>query len=342
MLSTKLINGETVFAELALEWDALVEQSMTNTPFQNLAYQRAWWCYLQPPDSSLHTVVVRDEASRLVAVACFYLLDGILYFNGCVEETDYLDLITTPTQAEAAWTAVLDRLCNPDFPDWTALDLCNVPEASPTRRILRELASQRGFSFQEEVHEVCPIIRLPATFDDYLEKLDKKQRHEIRRKLRRAEAAGVRIRMIGPDDDLPQAVDEFLELLQKSSFEKRAWLNDGRRALFHETAQAALDAGTLQLLFIEVEGPAQAQALRPAAALFNFDYDGRIWVYNSGLDPAAFSSLSVGVVLTAKAIEMAIANGRSKFDFLRGSEPYKYRFGAEDTNVYRLHLQYRT
>ena len=105
---------------------------------------------------------------------------------------------------------------------------------------------------------------------------------------------------------MEQAVDEFLELLQKSTYEKRDWLNEGRRAVFHEAAAAAAGAGTLQLLFAEVNG-------QKAAALFNFDYDGRIWVYNSGLDPAAFGSLSLGVVLTAKAIERAIENGRTEF-----------------------------
>jgi hypothetical protein len=64
---------------------------------------------------------------------------------------------------------------------------------------------------------------------------------------------------------LTQAVDDFLTLLQLSTFEKRDWLNDGRRAVFHETARTALAAGTLQLLFIEIEG-------RKAATLFNFDY----------------------------------------------------------------------
>jgi CelD/BcsL family acetyltransferase involved in cellulose biosynthesis len=335
VLSTRLINGDAVFTELALEWDALAEISMTNTPFQSLTYQRAWWQRLGPTEGSLHTITAHNEADQLVAVACFYLVNGILYFNGCVEETDYLDLIAPAALAEAAWSAVFDRLCNPDFPDWTALDLCNVPEASPTRAILHTLAQRRGFSLREKVQEVCPIIHLPATFDAYLESLDKKQRHEIRRKLRRATAAGVTFQVVGPDDDLPQAVDDFLELLQKSTLEKRAWLNNGRRAVFHETAQAAMEAGTLQLLFVAVEG-------QKAAALFNFDYNGRIWVYNSGLDPAAFSSLSVGVVLTARAIEMAIANGRTAFDFLRGNEPYKYRFGAEDTSVYRIQLQYET
>jgi CelD/BcsL family acetyltransferase involved in cellulose biosynthesis len=78
---------------------------------------------------------------------------------------------------------------------------------------------------------------------------------------------------------------------------------------------------------------------RQAAALFNYDYNGRVWVYNSGFDPEAFSHLSAGVILTAKAIEKAIENGRTAFDFLRGDETYKYRFGAEDTTVHRIVLE---
>jgi len=146
--------------------------------------------------------------------------------------------------------------------------------------------------------------------------------------MRRADAAGVQLVKVTPDDDIKAAVDDFLDLLQKSTFEKREWLTEGRRAVFNDAAAAAQKAGTLQLLFLEVEG-------RKAAALFNFEYNGRIWVYNSGLDPDAFGNLSLGVVLTAKAIECAIENKNQTFDFLRGNETYKYRFGAKDTHIYR-------
>jgi hypothetical protein len=332
---TQLIHGERAFTGLAQEWDELASRGMTDTPFQSWSYQYAWWRHLQPSNATLHTITVCNDEDKLSAIGCFYLIDGILYFNGCTEETDYLDLISPGEAAEAAWETVIDCLCSPGFPYWTALDLCNVPAVSPTRSILPQIAQRRGFSFNERIHEVCPVIKLPATFDDYLANLDKKQRHEIRRKLRRADGADATITMVGPTDDVSQAVDDFLELLQKSTFEKREWLNEGRRAVFHETAKAAQANGTLQLLFIEIQG-------QKAAVLFNFDYRNRIWVYNSGLDPAAFGNLSLGVVLTAKAIEMAINKGRSVFDFLRGSETYKYRFGAEDTTVYRLRVERET
>ncbi|MBK8901187.1 MAG: GNAT family N-acetyltransferase [Anaerolineaceae bacterium] len=329
---TELINGSDVFTVLANEWDALAQRGMTNTPFQSLAYQKAWWTHLHPENGRLHTLTVRNEDKKLLAIACLYNLDGVLYFNGCVEETDYLDLITPTEQAEVAWRAILDCLCSPNFPEWHTFDLCNVPEASPTRSILPQEAQRRGFLFQETMHEVCPVLVLADTFEGYLDSIDSKQRREINRKLRRAEAADAEMVLVGPDDDVDTAVTAFLDLLQKSTFEKRDWLTDGRRAVFYDAARAAHKAGTLQLIFMEVRG-------KKAAALFNFDYNDRIWVYNSGLDPALFGALSLGVVITAKAIEHAIENGRATFDFMRGNETYKYRFGAEDTKIYRLHLE---
>ena len=170
---TELITGERAFTVLAAEWDPLVQRSMTNTPFQLLAYQH-------PEQGSLHTITVREENGRLLAIVSFYLLDSTLYFNGCVEETDYLDLIAPAAEAERAWTAVFDCLSSSGFPQWQALNLCNVPEASPTRTILTQLARQRGFSFQESLHEVCPVIQLPTSFDAYLDSIDSKQRREIR------------------------------------------------------------------------------------------------------------------------------------------------------------------
>ena len=331
-MSTELFIGEGAFDVLATEWDALVAHGMTNPPFQSLAYQRAWWTHLHPDGATLLTVAVRDDASRLAAIGCFFALDGALRFNGCVEETDYLDLIAPAEQAGSAWAEALSCLESVTSPEWTSLELCNVPAASPTRTILPALAAQRSYDLHEEQAEVCPTISLPDTFDAYLESLDSKQRREVSRKLRRAEASDMTTAVIGPDEDVDAAVDRFLDLLQKSTFEKRDWLNDGRRALFHEVARAAQAAGTLQLLFCGVEG-------RAAAALFNFDYRGRVWVYNSGLDPSAFAALSPGVVLTAAAIERAIALGRAEFDFLRGDEEYKYRFGAVDRPIYHLKLQ---
>ncbi len=331
-MKTELIVGESAFLELAGEWDRLASRGMTDTPFQTLDYQKAWWTHLHPQNSTLLTVASRDENGQLVGIGCFYNFDGGLYFNGCVEETDYLDLMVAADLAEAVWESTLACLQDIELPSWSSLDLCNIPETSPTRTILPLLARRHALSYEEKMSEVCPVITLPDSFEAYLEMLESKQRRELSRKLRRAEAADVSTTIISSADNLEAEVDEFLDLLQKSTFEKRDWLNDGRRAVFQDVARAAQSTGILQLMFTSIEG-------RRAAALFNFDYKDRIWVYNSGLDPSAFSALSPGVVLTATAIEQAIKLDRKEFDFLRGNEEYKYRFGATDTRIFHQRLE---
>ena len=326
MIQTTHIVGTAAFDQLSAEWDSLATIGITDTPFQKLSYQKIWYEHLGEGD--LHTLAVRD-GETLIGIGCFNLRGDLLTFNASKEETDYLDVICSAENAPVVWREILTCLCTGAGIEWSTLDLYNIPAESPSMTIVPELAAECGLSFAQERAEVCPIITLPETYDDYLAGIDKKQRHELKRKGRRANGAGAEVRIVNADDDLSAEVDAFLTLLQSSTQEKRDWLNDARTAAFHALSKAALDDGTLQLMFIEVDG-------EKAATLFNFDYKGRTWVYNSGLNPDLFGRLSLGVTLSAKAIEKAIELGHSEFDFLRGDEQYKYRFGAVDREIFRL------
>jgi CelD/BcsL family acetyltransferase involved in cellulose biosynthesis len=94
-----------------------------------------------------------------------------------------------------------------------------------------------------------------------------------------------------------------------------------------KTIHCAFDEGCLQLSFLEIDG-------KKAAAYLSFDYLDRIWVYNSGLD-RQFMEYSPGWVLLAYLLRWSNENHRSEFDFMRGDEDYKYRFGAIDRFVVR-------
>ena len=328
MIQVKHIVGTRAFDELSAEWDTLAATGITDTPFQTLAYQKSWFTHLGTGE--LHTITVRDD-DHLIGIGCFNLRDQTVFFNASKEESDYLDIIAAEEHAAIVWQAVFDCLAGPQVGQWQTLDLYNIPAESISRNIIPTLATSRGFSFADELAEVCPTIALPDSFEAYLAGLDKKQRHEIKRKMRRAKGAEAVLQIISAEDDLTAEVDAFLDLLQKSTPAKRAWYSEPRAALFHDVAQAAQDAGTLQLMFIEVDE-------RKAAGLFNFAYKGRTWVYNSGLNPDVFGRLSLGVTLSSLAIQTAIELGHSEFDFLRGDEAYKYRFGAVNREIYRLQV----
>ena len=77
-----------------------------------------------------------------------------------------------------------------------------------------------------------------------------------------------------------------------------------------------------------------------AAAYLCFDFGNRLWVYNSAID-SRFSSLSVGWVLLAHLLQWAIENRRAAFDFMRGPEDYKLRFGGVPGKIYRSQISRR-
>jgi CelD/BcsL family acetyltransferase involved in cellulose biosynthesis len=321
------------FWALRPEWNDLLQRSRSNTLFLTWEWQSTWWKHLG--EGSLLLLGFRsEEDGRLVGVAPLFRASSdegrpVLFVIGCRDVSDYLDLIIEEGQEDAVYRALLDYLGR-EAQDWDLIDICNIPQDSLTHTRLREMAEASGYQTLVEVEDVCPIIELPDTWDKYLMMLSKKQRHEVRRKLRKSAAeADTRFVVIGEEHDLKVAMKDFIDLHQKSTPEKDQFMDPVMQGFFFDMAQILQEQGWLQLVFVEMDG-------EKAAALLNFDYGDGILVYNSGYDPARFRNLSPGIIVTARSIQHAVALGRARYDFLRGDEVYKYRFGAQDTQVRRL------
>jgi CelD/BcsL family acetyltransferase involved in cellulose biosynthesis len=163
------------------------------------------------------------------------------------------------------------------------------------------------------------------------EQVDKKQRHEIRRKMRRAAEYEQPVRWYIVEDEasLDAEIEAFLRLMAYDE-EKNRFLTGAMRQQMRQAMHAAFRGGWLQLAFMEVNG-------EKAAGYLNFDYNQHIWVYNSGLD-FRFREISPGWVLVGHLLQWANDNQRQYFDFMRGDEEYKYRFGAIDRRVVRAKI----
>ncbi len=323
-----------VFETLHAEWNGLLARSITRVPFLRAEYQRAWWQHRgggEWPEAELAVVTARDEAGELIGVAPLFAAPDAqkrraLMLVGSHAISDYLDLIVAPPDLEAFAAALLERLAAPDAAGWEVLDLYNLPAASPARAALASAASARGWSAAEQPLEQTPIIHLPDNWDAYLAMMDKKERHELKRKIRRAEGGEDKIewRFTGAE-----MAGTFLDLMAQDAARAR-FLTPAMRDQFQAIVKAAGEQGWLKLAFLEVNGA-------PAAAYLNFDFENQVWVYNSALDQR-FGALSAGWVLLGKLLQWAIDNRRATFDFMRGDEDYKFRFGAVGEKVYRLQM----
>jgi CelD/BcsL family acetyltransferase involved in cellulose biosynthesis len=293
---------------------------------------------VEQDDAILRTRLRGDPRVALTAVAP----TAKAVFFGATYHADYATLLARPDDLPAVAEAIVDALAaspdahDPDHPaPWDVVDLrrlrCGDPAASALAQAFRARVGS-GWTMVSEREDVCPVVTFEpgADFEAYLGTLGKKERHEVRRKLRRAEAAGdVRLeRATDPVADL----DEFVDLHQKRWGERGLFPptpgGDQSRTFVRRLFELLGDDGTFQLHFLAVAGR------RIAAGIWFEDADAW-YLYNAGVDPDA-RELSPGILMGAKVIEAAIAAGRRRFDYLRGDEPYKYEWGAVDEPIQRI------
>ena len=324
---------------LATKWNALVETGVTNAPFLRYEYLSTWWSTKgggEWEQASQLAVITACEASQLVGIAPLFLTTNrdrqtALMLLGSIEISDYLDLIVSPDRHHAFVSGLLSWLKSDFSSGWQILDWYNLPENSPSLAALKTSAAENNWDFAEDIYQPSPFIHLPGDFETYLNGIDKKQRPEIRRKIRRAEESGRGMRwyIVSDASQLDAEMEEFLTLMAHDP-EKAAFLTDTMRVQMKKSVSVAFSAGYLQLAFLEVDG-------EKACAYINFDYDNKIWVYNSGLD-RRFMDLSVGWVLLGYLLQWANDHKRAEFDFLRGDEDYKYKFGGQKRHVMRVKI----
>jgi CelD/BcsL family acetyltransferase involved in cellulose biosynthesis len=329
-----------VFDQLKAEWNALLDHSVTRVPFLRAEYQQAWWAERgggEWPQAELSVVTARGDDGSLAGVAPLFQArnrDGrpALLLVGSIEISDYLDFVVAREHVEEFCAGLLDRLAGDDVPVWEVLDFFNLPSPSPTRAALGRAASARGWAAGEQLLMPVPAINLPGDWETYLTTMvEKKERQEIRRKLRRAEGGDDRVtwNMVDSPEglDLDAETEAFLQLMSHNPG-KAGFLTPAMRRQFHLIVRAAAENGWLRLAFLEVNG-------QKAASYLTFDYGNRLYVYNSAIDPR-FNGFSPGWVLLAYLLRWAIENKRAAFDFLRGEEDYKFRFGAVAGKIYRV------
>ena len=316
--------------ELKDSWNELLVSSEQNCIFLSHEWISSWWkCFSE--DNSLEILIFKDEEGSLAGIAPFMIKNKILSFIASQEVSDYCDVITHKETREEFYQNLLNYL-KTNYSDVAKIELMNLKASSPTLDFLPGLAPEFGYSSSCIQAEVAPLLELPSSYEDYMKGLSKKNRHELRRKLKRIESLeGVKITKVTETRELQPSLGKFIALHKEGSPSKeRFWKKKGMSDFFQEvTSRLALQKWVeLNLLFYED---------RIMAALLNFSYADTIYFYNVSFNKD-FARYSPGLFLFNHCIKQAIQEGKRKADFLRGREKYKYYFGAEDSKIFRLIL----
>ena len=307
-----------VDGEHPLEWDCL---------FVLPSWLKVWWSVFSN-ESSPYISAVRDK-EKLIGIAPLLVKGEEARFIGDPDVCDYQDFIVAPGRGREFFETLINFLRQQGI---RSLDLNTVRADS---KVLTELVTVAK-SLECEIfcaqEDFTLELDLPSSWDEFLGELTGKQRHEVRRKLRRLNEAGeVNYRVVEGLKEVMDEMETFLALFGLSRSDKAAFMTSQMNTYFRLLAESMAKANLLKLFVLDLDGT-------PAAAVMCFDYNSTIYLYNNGYD-GRFSSLSVGLLSKVLTIKDSIIKGRKKYDFLKGTEEYKHRLGGKPIPLYRCQVK---
>jgi CelD/BcsL family acetyltransferase involved in cellulose biosynthesis len=318
------------FMRLRAGWQMLL--GSINYPvsvFQTWEWCYSWWEAFRYKHDSLAILYMRD-GEEIIALAPLALrfsnqengqsLEAILLGSG---KSDYLDFLVKPEAQQPFAVAVLQTLHSMSV---DCLTMTDIPVWSPFTETLVKLAKDQGLLMTEGSGEICPFSRLPASWTTYLASRSRNLREQIKRARCKEDDQKIFYSVCASKTDLSLYQVAFLNLHQQW------WLLKGFEGVFSSieaqdfflnVSRRLFDAGQLHLSL-------QRTNEEYISAFLCFMFNGTFSYYLSGINPK-YSKLSPGVVHMSKLVEDAISTKCYRFDMLRGTELYKFRW-TDDVN----------
>ena len=314
-------------------WDSLLDHwHQTDYPLQwdclfvLPSWLKVWWHHFGN-GCEPYIVSIRNN-DRPIGVAPLWTRGKTARLVGEGSVCDYLDFVVEPDKAHAFYHLLLDHLKRKGI---ERLALNQLRPDSSVLAYLIPVAEKMGCQISFESSDQSFALDLPGSWDNYLNVLTGKERHEIRRKFRRLHEAGqINYRTVDDVTAVQNEMETFLTLFKSNRPDKSAFMTGQMDSYFRDLALAMARDRIVKLSFLEMDG-------KPIAAVMCFDYQSTMYLYNNGYDKN-YRSLSIGMLCKVLSIKESIQSGKKTYDLLKGSEPYKHRLGGKPIPLYRCDI----
>lgn len=310
----------------AAAWDDLAGE----IPFRSWTWLSAWWRHYAAL-GQLHVLAV-FEGTELVGIAPWYRTTSAphgrtLRFLGDVEVcSEYPTVLCRRGREEGVTTALVEWMSKARGADrWDVLELAPVDGNDSMIRALARQMTDRGCRIHTRAGHGCWRAALPPTWDEYLRRQTKNFRSQIKRLQRRYLDSGSTVwHTATTPEDLAVAQGVLIDLHQRrrnSLGQPGCFAWPRYRAFQEEVLPGLLRESRLGLKWVEFEG-------RPIACEYLLLGGETVYCYQGGISPED-TRRSPGRIALLYAFKGAIEEGYTAFDFLRGAEPYKHHWRAQ-------------
>jgi CelD/BcsL family acetyltransferase involved in cellulose biosynthesis len=307
------------FESLELSWKDLRHKLNWDSVFV-LPHWLKVWRQAFGEGAQIYLFDVREN-KNVIGIAPLLVKEGKAAFIGSADVCDYMDFVVAPGKESAFFVALLNKLRQDGI---SQLYLESLRPDSTVLTSLVDLAKGKGDEVTVTRENVSLDLALPSTWEAYLKTLSPKQRRETGRRFRRLEEEG-EINYRSVEDAEPKVLEIFFKLMRVSRKDKAAFMTARMESFFRSLAETMAEAKLLRFSILEISG-------KPVAAVMCFDYNNKVYLYNSGYDPE-YGYLSVGLLSKLLSIKDSIERGRKCYDFLKGTEEYKYRLGGKEIPI---------
>jgi CelD/BcsL family acetyltransferase involved in cellulose biosynthesis len=331
ILEVRLVESNTEFEALSEEWNQLLGRSASNNIFLTWEWLYSWWQHFGK-NRQLAIRLVFD-CEKLVGIApLFYESSRVrglipirfLQWLGMGDVgSDYLNIIAEPGYEVQVCDLIYLEL-QKEKKDWDLLRLTDLPEGCSTILRFQELLSaNENFMFRDGREYICPYIELKNhSQESYMESLSSNMRYNLKRRSRQVlQQLRGEITRCESIEHVSFYLDRILELHSKRWKERGGsdgFTGDEIRAFHHTVTRRLFEKGWLRLYLLEIDGS-------QVAGIYGIEYGDTFSFYQSGFDPA-WDRYSVGMILMWHSIKDALSNRISIYDFLHGTEDYKFKW----------------
>jgi CelD/BcsL family acetyltransferase involved in cellulose biosynthesis len=307
------------FEDYRSVWAEISFQLNPASLFVSPGWTNAWWGEYGGDFSQLLLAYRIDD--WLAGLAPLKTKANIASFIGSPEVCDYQDFVVKQGFEKQFIEDIIKEL---SFRGFTKLVFEALRADSPT---FKYITTSTNKAYHVQMIDVSLEMLLPSNWWQFMQSLTSKQRHEITRKLRRLSEAGeVNLRI----ETEPRGLNTLFKQIQGSRADKARFMDSKRQRYFEKLAIEMEKEGYLRLGFLDLDGV-------PIATIIFFDYNNRIYLYNSGYE-SSYSHLSPGLLSKVLSIKESIGSNRHVYDFLKGAEVYKYRLNGNEVPLYHCEL----
>lgn len=344
-LTIQKVRTTEEFFKLREKWNSLLQVSQTNSYFLTWEWLWSWWDSYKEDASQLYILTLFLE-NKLIGIAPFYvnynckigpLSARRLMFLGTREDaaqSEYMDIIMNADHANEIIAAIMHCLSSEDAFDDILLE--KIDESSPSISLLRKAGTDSGYLYRIQDRLESPLIKLPATYDEFIGQVSSRVRHTIRNNNKKIQKkyATVSYRKTETDAELDDDLGELTRLHQlrwQSRNLPGSFSRSNYRTFHKSIMKEMLKKGNLELWFMSVDGKA-------IAALYNINYNNRIYNYQAGTDIEFDPTIAPGVLLHHHCISEAIGMGLNEYDFLAMGKRDAYKKNWTDLSNYMVDI----